>query len=510
MNPRNFGLGQRNPFDPTKMAFDSLFDETPLPAIPDGAPGELVIRLGDGMAVNPGWDTSPYGLAAPVLELLAALRRENNLSLVQTLWSVGVRPYELLTGPNAQAGLVWAKARMSATNFNTFSQMLNTEPFAVVETMAGLNYNPLPNRIRARQYLLLSFPLRSQVAAAKAKILSWPRLSLAYVSDVPYVLPPAMPVIQEPPPDFVNPNAKVVPRTRTAPLNLIQHRSNDVKLANIAVLDTGVQTSHPYLTGNVDPWDTQETDTSGHGTTVCGVICAKPDGMVSGWTAGKTGPMPGLLPKAKVLLVQVFGQRRRSAFVLQISKLTTFLQAIIDDHPNTKDIRVLNMSFGSGLSFPVVYDHLTRLNNSARSPIVVASVGNKSDTIHGTNNILYPAAYQGLINVGALSEDTTYKVGALPEDTTYKVWTGSRTGKPKKPTDGELARRTVDCYAPGEYIWGCDMNSETRWFHGTSFAAPMVSAAIGLRLSKGNADKTVAGLTASFDNSGLLRLKWPT
>ena len=139
------------------------------------------------------------------------------------------------------------------------------------------------------------------------------------------------------------------------------------------------------------------------------------------------------------------------------------------------------MSFGSGLSFPVVYDHLTRLNQSARSPIVVASVGNKSDTLHGTNNILYPAAYRGLINVGALSEDTT-----------HKVWTGSRTGKPKKPTDGELARRTVDCYAPGEFIWGCvptdlDRQNGVRWCHGTSFAAPMVSAAFGLRLSKGNA-----------------------
>jgi hypothetical protein len=486
MNPRNFGLGKSNPLDPRKLAFDSEFDEVPLPAIPDGVPGQLVIRLGDGMAVAPSHKTSPYGLVAPVLELLAALRRENNLALVQTLWSVGVRPYELLTGTNAEDGLKWAQnsARMSSANLATFRAMLNSEPFAVVETMAGLNYNPLPNRIRARQYLLLTFPLRSHVAAAKAKILGWPGISLSYVSDVPYVLPPAMPVINEP--DPLNPSAFTrtdgKSRNRRSPLDLIDYGDAvENEVSNIAILDTGVQTSHPYLIENVHPWDTQETDTSGHGTTVCGVICAKPDGIVKDWPEGKTGPMPGLLPLAKVQMVQVFGRRRGSAFVLQISKLTTFLQAIIDDHPNTKDIRVLNMSFGSGLSFPVVYDHLTRLNQSARSPIVVASVGNKSDTLHGTNNILYPAAYRGLINVGALSEDTT-----------HKVWTGSRTGKPKKPTDGELARRTVDCYAPGEFIWGCvptdlDRQNGVRWCHGTSFAAPMVSAAFGLRLSKGNA-----------------------
>lgn len=209
----------------------------------------------------------------------------------------------------------------------------------------------------------------------------------------------------------------------------------------IAVLDTGVASSHPDLTGKVLPGynairnTTDTNDDNGHGTGVAGLMAARTNNGV-----GVAGICWGCL----ILPVKVLDY-----------------QGIGDDAGVTRGIRwatdngarVMNLSLGgseesSALRTAVNYAH-------SRGLILVAASGNERREGNLPN---YPAAYDEVIAVGATGN-------------TDVVASFSNTGD------------YVDLTAPGVGLWTTTRDGAYGTPNGTSFSSPFVAAAAGLVLS---------------------------
>lgn len=93
--------------------------------------------------------------------------------------------------------------------------------------------------------------------------------------------------------------------------------------------------------------------------------------------------------------------------------------------------------------------------------IIVASAGNVNPDDENPQKPVYPAAYEGVIAVGATTSED-------------KVWSQSRYGN------------FIDVMAPGENIYTTTAKSDNSYGSGsgTSFSAPIVSGFIGLMLSQ--------------------------
>jgi type VII secretion-associated serine protease mycosin len=163
----------------------------------------------------------------------------------------------------------------------------------------------------------------------------------------------------------------------------------------VAVVDSGVDDDHPQLRGAVNPGldlldgsTDGRTDCLGHGTAVASVIAARP---VAG--AGLRGVAPGV----RILPVRVserIGGRTDGAD-LDPAKVAAAI-----DHAVDKGAKVIN------LSLAVYRDH-SGLRRAVRTAIeadvvVVAAAGN---AFAAGNPTPYPAAYEGVLGVGAVDRD---------------------------------------------------------------------------------------------------------
>src|SRR5689334_6196233 len=101
----------------------------------------------------------------------------------------------------------------------------------------------------------------------------------------------------------------------------------------VAVVDTGVQGSHPQLRGGVLPGidvvngGTAETDCVGHGTLVAGLLAARP--------ADGTG-FAGVAPAATVLPVRVTNSQQGSA-----GPLATGIRRAVDAHAQVINVSIV-------------------------------------------------------------------------------------------------------------------------------------------------------------------------
>jgi type VII secretion-associated serine protease mycosin len=236
------------------------------------------------------------------------------------------------------------------------------------------------------------------------------------------------------------------------------------------VIDSGVDARHIQLQGHViDGWDAfspsgkGQEDCVGHGTAVASLIAAQPQPGVA---------FRGLAPGVKILPIRAservggdpnargtetdiaHGIReavRRGARVINLSLVTTADRA---------DVRA------------AVADAL------AHNVVVVAAAGNSHDPRRDVDPISYPAAYDGVIGVGAIGQDGT----RLP---------GSQVGS------------YVDLMAPGGQVQAAIPGTGHQIFDGTSMATPLVSATAALIIQKYGPNTTVqqvtARLTASTD-----------
>jgi type VII secretion-associated serine protease mycosin len=215
----------------------------------------------------------------------------------------------------------------------------------------------------------------------------------------------------------------------------------------VAVIDSGVDSRHPDLVGQVLPGrdfvdpkgGDGDTDLVGHGTTVSAIIAGRGDdneGVI------------GIAPKAKILPVRVLDEENRYDDAIIVAKAVRWA---VD-----RGARVINLSLGGNGTSEALAAALDYA--FAKDVVVVACTGNTSAS--SDNEVWYPAREPGVLAVAGLERDG------------QKLWSGSITGK-----DTVIA-------APATQLVGARAGGGYWRVQGTSFAAPMVSATAALVRSR--------------------------
>lgn len=231
----------------------------------------------------------------------------------------------------------------------------------------------------------------------------------------------------------------------------------------IAVLDTGVSTSHPDLAGKIlsgynaiQNSDGTE-DNNGHGTAVSGLIAASTD--------NGTG-VAGMCWGCQILPIKVLSARGGG----DDASVARGVRWAADN-----GARIINMSLGGSRDSQTLREAIEYAYN--RGVLIVASSGNEGQQ---GNPVNYPAAYPQVVAVGATGNTD--------------VITGfSNTGD------------YVSLAAPGVGLWTTMLGDTYGPPNGTSFSSPYVAGAAGLILSirgdLSNADVACV-LRASADDKG--------
>jgi type VII secretion-associated serine protease mycosin len=217
----------------------------------------------------------------------------------------------------------------------------------------------------------------------------------------------------------------------------------------VAVVDSGVDPTHPQLAGAVaagrDFLDVGQSDGRvdcvGHGTAVASVIAARP---VKGTSFQGLAPGATIVP-VRVSELQDVPDGSPAGRTTNAAGFAAAIRAAVDLH-----VTVINISLTFSQDDPDLHaaiDYALRAN-----VVVVAAAGNRFDSGNPTP---YPAAYPGVIGVGAIGPDGK----RLP---------GSQVGD------------YVDIVAPGSQIVASALPRGYAVMEGTSFAAPFVAATAAL------------------------------
>lgn len=203
----------------------------------------------------------------------------------------------------------------------------------------------------------------------------------------------------------------------------------------VAVLDTGVCSTHPFLKDRIicadvnfsDSKQSNSEDDRGHGTHVTGII------------------VDNTLDNVTVLNVKALSDRGRASDY----QLYCGLKYI-----ETTDAKVLNMSLGKYGKGGIMEDVILDLYN--KGVTVVVAAGNDG----GDSQYYFPAGLKECVTVGAISAYT------------------------KKPASFTNFGNLVDIAAPGVSINSTWLNNSYEVLDGTSMATPFVSAVVGMLCSK--------------------------
>jgi len=212
------------------------------------------------------------------------------------------------------------------------------------------------------------------------------------------------------------------------------------KKIRIAVIDTGVDYSHPDLehavrTGyNVLQPHLPPHDDNGHGTHIAGTIAAR----------GNSSGMTGTAPDAEIYPVKAFDHQGSAS----ISDIVAGIEWCIENR-----MAIINMSFGMRRDSLALREAVRRAYRAGI--VIVASAGND-----GKRQADYPASYPEVISVGATSRNR-------------QVLSMSNRGE------------KIDIYAPGEKVMSTWPGGDYCVLRGTSMAAGYVSGAVALLLSMG-------------------------
>jgi hypothetical protein len=157
----------------------------------------------------------------------------------------------------------------------------------------------------------------------------------------------------------------------------------------IAVIDSGVDLTHPELAGMVmDSYDALDSEEKAHahGTAVAGAIVAHVRLM-------------GAAPEARILAARAFSAKERTP------EATTFSINQSIDWALSRGARIINMSF-TGPRDPSIEQRLAQARRQGL--ILIAAAGNAGPK----SNPLYPAAYPNVIAITATDADDKLFQGA--------------------------------------------------------------------------------------------------
>jgi thermitase len=216
----------------------------------------------------------------------------------------------------------------------------------------------------------------------------------------------------------------------------------------VAVLDSGVDWDHPDLAtaegvsrvvrgrdtlGNTD----QPRDGSGHGTHAAGIV---------GATANNGRGIVGVAPRCRILAEKVVSDHG-------YGDVASVAAGIV--HAADQGAQVISMSLGSPTPNPVVRDAV--LYAQGKDALLVAAMGNS-----GHEDILYPAAFPGVVAVGATREDDT-----RARFSSFGAWISVAA-----PGDNIVS--TVPTFASEHPV------RDYGWMSGTSMATPHVAGLAAL------------------------------
>ncbi|MEO7970852.1 MAG: S8 family peptidase, partial [bacterium] len=233
------------------------------------------------------------------------------------------------------------------------------------------------------------------------------------------------------------------------------HTSTGAQATVIAVIDSGIDFTHPDLANNewTNPGPTNEDlhgwdyiadsptikDEQGHGTAVAGIIAAR---------GNNADGVSGVMWQASLMSLRVLDNTGTG-------DIASAVEAI--DYAVAHGAQVINLSWGTNNSSVALKSAIDRATK--RGVVVVCSAGNDGQNIDATP--YYPASFnsKGLISVAA--------TGNTDQLASWSNW----------------GNRTVAVAAPGSNILTTQMGGGYWSVTGTSAAAPLVTGVAGLTKS---------------------------
>ena len=195
---------------------------------------------------------------------------------------------------------------------------------------------------------------------------------------------------------YVEPDYPVTALGPAMPENIVQINADKVQAANttgtgvrVAVIDTGIDYTHPDLAGiysggfNVLSNTTDPMDDNGHGTHCAGILAA---------TGSKNG-IYGTAPGVSLYAVKVLSNTGKG----QVSDV---IEGLFWAKNNS--IQVASLSLGAGEDSQAMHDAVDEA--SAGGVLIIAAAGNNGVASGSGNTMTYPAKYNGVLSVAAVNK----------------------------------------------------------------------------------------------------------
>lgn len=269
---------------------------------------------------------------------------------------------------------------------------------------------------------------------------------------------------------------------------------------NVAVIDTGIDTSHPDLAANIaggynctTPDTTQYIDANGHGSHVAGIIAG----------INNTIGTRGVAPSAKLWAIRVLDFQ---GFGLE-SWIVCGLDFVDTKSPaNGGPIKIANLSIEAdgaddgncGFSnADAIHQSVCRLVNHGVTVIAAAGNGDPDTLVAKDVKFVVPAAYDEVLTVSALADSDGAPCGLgaatfwAPDDTFASFANYATLASDKAHMIG----------APGVDIYSTYKNGGYAIMDGTSMAAPHVSGAAARYLAS-HPNATPSDVRAAMRSGG--------
>ena len=312
------------------------------------------------------------------------------------------------------------------------------------------------------------------------------------VSDIVYVEPdlPARFLSEQIPWGIEKVNAEPV-------WSIGENRGQGVK---VAILDTGVDYTHPDLDGNFESikgydffdWDNEPKDDFliGHGTHIAGIIAAEDNEL----------GVVGVAPDARLYALRISQISDVIASIEWSLGLEVMQGGFAGQRIPGVKVDIVSMSFGVSFDpdafpdFEETEDSITLHEACDRaydgyenkSLLLIAAAGNDGDMDGESDTVDYPAQYESVIAVAAIDDNNQRAYfPAIGE------WSSTGPG--------------VELAAPGVNIESTFLNSSYAPKSGTSMACPYVTGAAALLIAAGITD---ANRDGKINDDVRERLKW--